>query len=776
MSASPDCPVLERWQALLADTVGPDERESYEQHLESCPACQESLHRAEECEEPLRRMLRRVGDPTAAPADPVLTAVIERLHDCRSPLRAEPVDAADLYFLRPAERPNILGVLGDYEVQEVIGQGGFGIVLKAYEPALHRLVAIKVMALAVAGSATARRRFTREAMAAAAVCHDHIVPVHGVHETDGLPYLVMQYVAGESLQARLDRDGPLELLDVVRIGQQTASGLAAAHAQGLIHRDIKPANLLLENGLARVKITDFGLARMVDDAPLTQNGVLAGTPEYMAPEQARGEVVDVRSDLFSLGSVLYAMCTGGPPFRGVSAVAVLRQVSDEDPAPLRSLNPEVPAWLEALIGRLLAKAPEHRIQKAAEVAALLEGYLAHLLQPVMVAAPELRPLPVLPSKRGAMPRVRQPLIWLAAGMLLVALGMAVGLLLQGGDGRPKQAPEARQDKPHREHVTFDFRNGIENYPALSLQGPPTEELVKTDAQGLRVSIPEGQQDTRPVEVALEHRIHGDFDIVLSYELIAVGKPVPKWGAGVVIRVYFDAPSSPTALISRMKKPSGDSFASHRTRVGPDGKDQYLNNIDVKATGSKGRLRLVRTGPSLQYLVAEDGADFKFMQSVEIGTDDVKDVKVYCHTMYNPISLDARLIELVIDADQFPDGIPAAQTAAAPESAPARREGSWKVVVLGVGSVLAFGAVGVWIYRRRRGQTPTPATADPETPTAVPGLLAVTCSSCGTSLKAKAHLAGKKAKCPKCGQAVAIPGIKAAEKGGNTHIRADSGQP
>src|SRR5262249_11904490 len=159
----------------------------------------------------------------------------------------------------------------------------------------------------------------------------------------------------------------------VRIGHQAASGLAAAHAQGLIHRDIKPANLLLENGLAKVKITDFGLARTADDVGLTQQGTVAGTPEYMAPEQARGEAVDHRADLFSLGSVLYACCTGRPPFRGSSAVAVLRRVSDQAPLPVRAVNPEVPAWLEGLIARLLAKAPADRFQNAAEVAALLEG-------------------------------------------------------------------------------------------------------------------------------------------------------------------------------------------------------------------------------------------------------------------------------------------------------------------------------------------------------------------------------------------------------------------
>src|SRR4029077_12836215 len=141
------------------------------------------------------------------------------------------------------------------------------------------------------------------------------------------------------------RTGPLELAEIVRIGHQTASGLAAAHAQGLIHRDIKPANLLLENGLARAKHTDFGLARTTDDVGLTQNGVVAGTPEYMAPEQARGEPVDHRRDLFSLGSVLPALCTGSPPFSGATPLAVLRQVSDGHPRPIRDLNPAVPTWL-----------------------------------------------------------------------------------------------------------------------------------------------------------------------------------------------------------------------------------------------------------------------------------------------------------------------------------------------------------------------------------------------------------------------------------------------
>ncbi len=252
--------------------------------------------------------------------------------------------AADLPlgFLSPSDKPGQLGRLERYEVLEEIGRGGMGVVLKAFDPTLHRVVAIKVLAPQLATSGVARKRFLREAKAAAAVTHDHIVTIHAVDEANGLPYLVMQYVAGLSLQQRIDKDGPLELADILRIGMQTASGLAAAHGHGIVHRDIKPANILLEEGVQRVKITDFGLARAMDDASLTQSGFVAGSPLYMAPEQAHGEAMDHRADLFSLGSVLYTMCTGRPPFRAVNTLAVLRRVSEDAPRPSARPIPRCP--------------------------------------------------------------------------------------------------------------------------------------------------------------------------------------------------------------------------------------------------------------------------------------------------------------------------------------------------------------------------------------------------------------------------------------------------
>ena len=220
--------------------------------------------------------------------------------------------SVSLDFLEPCSTPSRIGKLGVYEIIEVIGHGGMGIVLKAYDTKLHRVVAIKSLAPALATNGTAVKRFLREARAAAAVSHDHVVTIFAVDEASVPPYLVMECIAGQSLQQKIDRNGPLEPAEILRIGMQISEGLAAAHKQGLIHRDIKPSNILLENGVERAKITDFGLARAVDDVTMTQAGHVAGTPEYMSPEQAKGEHLDARSDLFSLGSVLYTMCTGPP--------------------------------------------------------------------------------------------------------------------------------------------------------------------------------------------------------------------------------------------------------------------------------------------------------------------------------------------------------------------------------------------------------------------------------------------------------------------------------
>jgi len=184
-------------------------------------------------------------------------------------------------FLEPSEKPECLGTIAQYEVAELIGRGGMGVVLRARDPKLNRVVAIKMLAPEMSADPVAVKRFLREAQAAAAVAHDHVVTIHAVDEDTRPPIIAMEYVDGKLLQQKIDSVGTLDVKSILRIGMQTASGLAAAHRQGLVHRDVKPANILLENGVERVKLTDFGLARAIDDIGMTKTGTITGTPQYM---------------------------------------------------------------------------------------------------------------------------------------------------------------------------------------------------------------------------------------------------------------------------------------------------------------------------------------------------------------------------------------------------------------------------------------------------------------------------------------------------------------
>ena len=331
-----------------------------------------------------------LGNPAVDPLESESEATQE-LAGVANPEDENEADGA-LDFLHPSTRPDSLGRIGHYEVLQVLGKGGFGIVFRAFDETLQRVVAVKVLAAHLAATSPARKRFLREARSSAKVRHENVVQVYAVEEQP-LPYLVMEFIPGETLQQRIGRTGPLETVEVVRIGQQIAEGLAAAHATGLIHRDIKPANILIEaSPHPCVKITDFGLARAADDASLTQSGMVVGTPMFMAPEQALGDTLDHRADLFSLGSVLYTMCSGRPPFRANGTLAILKRVADDTPRPIREIIPEVPQWLCNIITRLHAKKPEDRIATAKEVADLLGRGMAETQPSGKVPAlPEVAP-------------------------------------------------------------------------------------------------------------------------------------------------------------------------------------------------------------------------------------------------------------------------------------------------------------------------------------------------------------------------------------------------
>ncbi len=272
-------------------------------------------------------------------------------------------------MLAPPQAPDEIGRLGPFRVLGVIGRGGMGVVFRAEDPHLERLVALKAMLPALGDSTESRRRFLREARMAAAVSDENVVRIHQVGEVNEIPFLTMEFLEGESLDARLQHGPRLSLAEILRIGRETALGLAAAHKCGLVHRDIKPGNLWLEGERGRVKILDFGLARpRGDKTNLTKTGAIMGTPAFMAPEQARGRDIDQRCDLFSLGCVLYLLCTGEPAFKGPDPIAIVSSLALETPRPPHEINAAVPPGLSALIMRLLAKKPEDRPATAQEVA------------------------------------------------------------------------------------------------------------------------------------------------------------------------------------------------------------------------------------------------------------------------------------------------------------------------------------------------------------------------------------------------------------------------
>jgi serine/threonine protein kinase len=570
-------------------------------------------------------------------------------------------------WLAPSEVPDHLGRIGDYEVVDRVGRGGMGVVYKGHDAALNRYVAIKALAPQWASDPGARRRFTREAQAAAAVSHPHVITIHAVGESRGRPYLVMEFVTGASLQQRIDEAGPVELKELLRIGVQVASGLAAAHAQGLIHRDIKPSNIMLENDLARVKLTDFGLARAVDDARLTQYGTLAGTPAYMAPEQARGEPMDRRSDLFSLGSVLYAMATGRAAFRGESSVEVLRRVSDGDPTPVRELNPEIPEWLAEIIGRLHAKDPADRFPSAGELADLLERHLARLQDASLppVEHPWVRRPSRLVAKGKALAhRLRARRLVVPVLLVAVAAGSAAGTrwLMQASTpaGASAGGTSPSEDR-FRAGYWCDFRDGRYDYRWLHLEpNGPLTALAKPDRRGFRIQIPP-RTDCRGIGAFTLFGIRGDFEVTASFEILRADRP--KDGGGVGPELYLRGGDGwgnylSLARLMRTAEAQPQILVAWAERV--DGEIQYHG--DQKKTDLKsGSFRITRVGSTVRYFVApragddfrKDTDNFREFAQHEFGTKDIDTVRLMAQVNNSDAGLDVIWKDLEIRAEALP---------------------------------------------------------------------------------------------------------------------------
>jgi len=306
-----------------------------------------------------------------------------------------PPRSAEFPFLAPPQQPDELGRLGAYRVLGVLGAGGMGAVFRAEDPVLRRQLALKVMLPHVAHNPTAKARFLREARSQAAVEHDHVIAIHQVGVEGDVPFLAMPLLKGQPLSAALKANPAVPIGEAIRIAREMAAGLAAAHELGLVHRDIKPANVWLEGRTRRVEILDFGLARGESDAggdePVTQAGAVIGTPAYMSPEQGRGLAVDARTDLWSLGIVLYQMTTGELPFRGPTTLAILTSLALDNPPPPIAKNPSVPTALSDLVMRLLAKSSADRPASAeavVEALRVVETSMHRTVEvPVMMYAP-----------------------------------------------------------------------------------------------------------------------------------------------------------------------------------------------------------------------------------------------------------------------------------------------------------------------------------------------------------------------------------------------------
>ncbi len=464
------CPSPEGLKRLVSGQEDLATTDAFVEHLDSCLLCVANLRNLP-LEDEWLATLRQNDRHLPNEDDQILASVIATL--CQQPpsltdtavlpeLPSRRTSAADwdetvivdqasevVSLLSPPDRAGELGVLDRFAVRKVLGVGGMGIVLQAEDRQLNREVAIKIMRPSLAAQASMRERFLREARAMATLEHDHVVSIYQVGQHRGVPYLAMPLLAGETLESKLLREHRLPVEEILKLGVETAFGLAAAHAKGLIHRDIKPSNLWWEtrslesspgtrnptSGDAvlrrgRVKLLDFGLVRVLEEeGHLTCHGFVAGTPAYMSPEQARGETLDERSDLFGLGCVLFQACTGQLPFPGNHPTAIILALTSQPPQRVLELNANLPASLALIVERLLEKDPQRRFQSAAEVATALTAVKCEAdpaVEPkVHVTPPASDPrTPLERSVRSRfVPSTRSTLVGICAVLSLVVAGV-----------------------------------------------------------------------------------------------------------------------------------------------------------------------------------------------------------------------------------------------------------------------------------------------------------------------------------------------------------------
>ncbi len=373
------------------------------------------------------------------------------------------------------DRASLFGqTLGKYQIHEELGRGGMAVVYKAWQPSLERYVALKILPQYFQHDPELLARFHREAKSAARLNHPHIVQVFDTGQVDGVPYIAMEYMESGSLRERIAK-GPLGLADAERVVREVGGALDHAHERGLIHRDIKPANILFTPD-GRAKVTDFGIARAMDGTQLTRTGMILGTPEYMAPEQAAGEAMDHRADLYALGVVLYQMVTGVAPFRGTTPHATLHAVIYEEPKSPREIVPGLSRPVESVVLKALAKKPGGRFDSGR---ALAEA-LARARQGVAVEVPSGARRPIQASK-GTPVR----LLAGAIGAVMLGLVLLLGRLAVSGEGEQQAAP------PEQPATVMVASTPIDEGTRETIERMATEIALEATAQRLDSSSATG---------------------------------------------------------------------------------------------------------------------------------------------------------------------------------------------------------------------------------------------------------------------------------------------
>jgi parallel beta-helix repeat protein len=418
--------------------------------------------------------------------------------------------------------------LGNYQIVEELGRGGMAVVYRAYQPSLNRYVAIKVLPPQLGIDQQFVERFQREARAAARLRHPNIVVVHDVGHQDGIYYIVMEYLEGRTLKQVVEQEGSLPLERVARIVEQVAAALDYAHQEGFVHRDVKPANIFVGKG-DHVTLTDFGIAKAASETQqLTRTGMLVGTPEYMSPEQAQGAAVDRRTDLYALGIVLYHMLVGRVPYQGTTPHATLHAILYEPPPPPRKIKPNIPAAVEAVVLKAIAKQPNQRYQSGAELATALRAALS----PQKGTGTEERP-----AKRPF------GLIVMGAGLAVLACVLiTVGLifLLDGPkDGEPTPLPKETSLPLVTQVVTNTPRpvvTMVVTVPPQATETTPPTSIPTAGPLTVRVA-PDGSGDYPSLEAAVQAADPGST-IALdagTYQLagpLELDKPLRLKGAGI----------------------------------------------------------------------------------------------------------------------------------------------------------------------------------------------------------------------------------------------------